>query len=78
MKDQEVTLKCQIDRNWTNWLYGYPIYMAVAVQMHPKKAGTLIKYMDIIYKALRDFGGQAWLFYDENFRLRVSHDPTLF
>lgn len=60
-----------------SWLYGYCIYMAVVVQLHPKRAPALIKYLDIIHRILRDFGGQAWLQYDENFRLRAAHDPSL-
>lgn len=43
MRDQEVMHKRKVDRNWTNWLYSYAIYMAVVVQMYPKKIGTLIK-----------------------------------
>lgn len=31
--DQEVMRKRKIDRNWTNWLYGYAIYIAVVVQL---------------------------------------------
>lgn len=76
-RDQETVKKRKIDRNWTNWLYGYCIYMAVVVQLHPKKAPALIKYLDIVHRTMRDFGGQAWLQYDQNFRLRASHDPSL-
>lgn len=49
--------------------------MAVVVQLYPQKAAVLIKYLDIVHRTLRDFGGQAWLHYDENFRHRTSHDP---
>lgn len=51
--------------------------MELLVQWYPKKAAALIKYLDIIHQTLRGFGGQAWLLYDENFRLRASHDPLL-
>lgn len=77
VRDTELTRRRKIDRNWTNWLYGYTIYMAVVTQIYPKKAGALIKYLDIIHRTLRDFGGQAWLHYDENFRRRAAHDPSL-
>lgn len=48
-KDQEQLKKCKIDRNFTNWLYEYSIYMMVVLQMHPQKALALIKYIDLIH-----------------------------
>lgn len=77
VRDQEVVWKNKIDKNCTNWLYNYTIYVGVVVELYPKKADALTKHQDIIHRALRDFGGQAWLIYDENFKLRASHDPSL-
>lgn len=77
VRDDEVVRKRKIDRNWTNWLYGYTIFMAVVIQIRPKRAGALIKYLDIIHRTLRDFGGQAWHHYDDHFRCRAAHDPSL-
>lgn len=37
VRDKEVMRKGKIVRNWTNWLYSYAIYMAIVVQMYPKK-----------------------------------------
>lgn len=52
IKDQETIQRHKIDKNWMNWLYGYVIYVAVVVQMQPKKTAGLIKYQNIVHSAM--------------------------
>lgn len=49
--------------------------MAVAGQMQPPKIEGMIKYLDIIHWASRDYVG--WLAYDQHFCLLSAHDPDL-
>lgn len=53
IKNQETIRKQKIDKNFTNWLYGYVIYTTVLLQVHPSKATALIKYTDAIHRAYR-------------------------
>lgn len=38
---------------------------------------TLIKYLDLIHRAFREFSRTAWSNLHEHFRLRSAHDPSL-
>lgn len=76
-KDQQQLKKRKIDRNFTNLLYGYSIYMVVVLQMHPQKAPTFIKYMDLIHRAFRERAGPACETYDDHFQLRPMTPPLI-
>ena len=65
------------DRNWTNWVTGFTIYAGVLVKMQPWKASALFQYFDIMRRAKAEFEGQAWLRYDEAFRMRSAIRPEL-
>lgn len=67
--DPLVFRKRKIDTNWNNWLTGYIVYMSVVVQMQAARAGPMLKYLDIIYQAYREYAVPAWLAYDDHFRL---------
>ncbi|XP_078515108.1 uncharacterized protein LOC144773922 [Lissotriton helveticus] len=54
-----------------NWTSAFLIYASVYCQKYLDRAVALFKYMDIIRKAQMQFGGFAWLSYDEEFRARV-------
>uniref|UniRef100_A0ABM5GJG1 C3H1-type domain-containing protein n=1 Tax=Pogona vitticeps TaxID=103695 RepID=A0ABM5GJG1_9SAUR len=65
------------DRNWNNWVTGFTIYAGVLVKMQPWKASALFQYYDIMRRAKAEFEGQAWLRYDEAFRMRSAIRPEL-
>ena len=65
------------DRNWNNWVTGFTIYSGVLVKMQPWKASALFQYFDIMRRAKAEFEGQAWLRYDEAFRMRSAIRPEL-
>lgn len=72
--DQEQVKKRKIDKNFTNWLYGYSIYMTILLQVQPAKAQALIKYQDIIHRAFREHTGSACLNYNKHFRLIMNYN----
>ena len=65
------------DRTWSNWLPGFLIYAGVIVRAQPYQALSLFQYLDLSYRAYVDFAGQAWLSYDEAFRMRCAIHPNL-
>ena len=54
------------------WLDMYMAYMLVIVAVHPRRALELIKYQQIISRAVTKFKGLAWLSYDQQFRRRAA------
>ena len=59
------------------WLDAFTAYMLVIVAAHPRRALELVKYQQIISKAVSKFKGMAWLSYDEQFRRRAAYDLNL-
>lgn len=45
--------------------------------MLPARATALIKYQAIVHRAFWGYEGPAWATYDEHFRHRAAHDPSL-
>ena len=56
------------------WLDAYMAYMLVIVAACPRRALELIKYQQIISRAVTKFKGMAWLSYDQQFRRRAAYD----
>ena len=52
-------------------------YMLVLVNAYPRRALELIKYQQIISRAVAKFKGLAWLSYDQQFRRRAAYDLSL-
>ena len=52
-------------------------YMLVIVTAYPNRAVELIKYQQIISRAVTKFKGLAWYTYDEHFRRRAARDLTI-
>ena len=63
--------------NFHKWLDAYTSYMLVIVSAYPRRALELLKYQQIISKAVSQFKGLAWLTYDEQFRCSAAYDLTL-
>ena len=59
------------------WLDAYMTYMLVLVNAYPRRALELIKYQQIISRAVAKFKGLAWLSYDQQFRRRAAYDLSL-
>ena len=76
-KEKERRRRKKPARTWENWHPGFVIYAAVMVQAQPERAAALFHYWDIIYRAYNDFGGQAWIEYDESFRRMAAEQPEL-
>ena len=47
------------------WLDAYMTYMLVLVNAYPRRALTLIKYLQIFSRAVAKFKGLAWLSYNQ-------------
>ena len=56
------------------WLDAYMAYMLVIVAAYPRRTLELIKYQQIISRAVTKFKGMAWLSYDQQFHRRVAYD----
>ena len=59
------------------WLDAYMTYMLVLVNAYPRRALKLIKYQQIISRAVAKFKGLAWLSYDQLFCRRTAYDLSL-
>ena len=58
------------------WLDAFTTYMLVLVTAYPRRALELIKYQQIISRAVTKFKGMAWLSYDQQFCRRAAYDLT--
>ena len=65
--------RCNSIDQWTN---AFLIYGAIFIQAHPDSALAVFKYMHDIRQAARR-GGFGWRLYDEQFRIRLQHQPSL-
>ena len=59
------------------WLDAFTTYMLVILTAYPRRALELIKYQQIISRAVTKFKGMAWLSYDQQFRRRAAYDLTI-
>ena len=48
----------------------------VLIENHPSKAIELLRYIYIIRNIAEERPSSTWLLYDQQFRLRVSRNPT--
>ncbi|XP_078502436.1 uncharacterized protein LOC144756516 [Lissotriton helveticus] len=74
-EEWELTRRPRVPVTMENWTSAFLIFASVYCQRYLDRAIALFKYMDIIRKAQMQFGGFAWLSYDEEFRARVSANP---
>ncbi|CAH3038730.1 unnamed protein product [Porites lobata] len=63
--------------SFQKWLDAFMAYMLVIVTAYPNRAVELIKYQQIISRAVTKFKGLAWYTYDEHFRRRAARDLTI-
>ena len=63
--------------SFQKWLDAFMAYMLVIVTAYPNRAVELIKYQQIISRAVTKFKGLAWYTYDEHFRRRVARNLTI-
>ena len=59
------------------WLDTYMVYMLVLVTAYPRRVLKLIKYQQIISRAVIKSKGLAWVSYDQQFRRRAAYDLSL-
>ena len=76
-EEKEKRRRKKPDRTWAIWIPGFLIYAGVLVKAQPWRASSLLQYFDIIYKAYTDFAGEAWLQYDQAFRMKSAIQPNL-
>jgi len=62
--------------NISNWTSAFLNYILVITENHPSKASELIKYITILRNAAAEFPASKWLLYDQQFRLRISRNPS--
>ena len=68
-----VRKKKTIIDTFPKWLDDYMTYMLVLVHAYPRRTLELIKYQQIISRAVANFKGLAWLSYDQQFRRRAAY-----
>ena len=54
------------------WTSAFLIYMSVYLEVHTTRAIEMLKYIDTVRSAARQFGGYGWRTYDEQFRLKTG------
>ena len=59
------------------WLDAFMTYMLILVNAYPRRALELIKYQQIISRAVAKFKGLAWLSYNQQFHRRAAYDLSL-
>ena len=59
------------------WLDAFTAYMLVIVGNFPRRSLELIKYQQIISRAVTKFKGLAWLSYDEQFHRCAAYDLSI-
>ena len=72
-----VNRKKPVIDSFHKWLDAFTAYMLVIVAVHPRRSIELIKYQQIISRAISKFKGLAWLSYDEQFRRRAAYDLNI-
>ncbi|KAL8185445.1 UNVERIFIED_CONTAM: hypothetical protein K2H54_051914 [Gekko kuhli] len=75
-REFEKIQQMQIDKNFDNWLSAYTIYMGVVMQVHRGHSSELVKYLDLIHRAYKEYSGAAWLCYNERFHSQEALDPS--
>lgn len=58
------------------WTEAFITYIQVVIENHPNKAHELLKYLSVIRGASDECPTVQWVQYDQQFRLRVSRNPT--
>ncbi|XP_070179097.1 uncharacterized protein [Littorina saxatilis] len=58
------------------WTSAFHIYMSVYLVAHPECLQDMLAYAELIRGAARDFPGNGWLLYDQQFRTVKEADPT--
>ena len=58
------------------WMEAFITYIQVVIDNHPNKAYKLLKYLSVIRDASHECPTVQWVQYDQQFRLRVSRNPT--
>ncbi|XP_068725526.1 uncharacterized protein [Montipora capricornis] len=63
--------------SFQKWLDAYTAFMLVLVAAYPRRALELIKYQQIISRAVTKFKGMAWYSYDQQFRRRAAYNLSI-
>jgi len=72
-----VKWKKPIIDSFPRWLDTFTNYMLVIIAVHPSWALELIKYQQIISKAVSKLKGLAWLTYNEQFCCCAAYDLSI-
>lgn len=58
------------------WTDAFIVFMSIYLAVHPEKTQGLLKYMQSMRLGASRIHGLGWKDYDQQFRLRLSYDPT--
>ena len=72
-----VRKKTPVIDTFQKWLDAYMVYMLVLVTAYPRRALELIKYQQIISRAVTKFKGLALVSNDQQFRRCAAYDLSL-
>lgn len=62
--------------NISLWTNAFLTYTLVLIENHPNKASELIHYMLVLRNVAQENPNARWITYDQQFRLRVSRNPS--
>ncbi|KAL8221083.1 UNVERIFIED_CONTAM: hypothetical protein K2H54_058578 [Gekko kuhli] len=60
-----------------SWARGPLDWPSTAGETYPDRGAPLVKYLDLIHQAYKEYAGVGWLRYDEFFHSRAALDPSL-
>ncbi|KAJ1216844.1 hypothetical protein NDU88_004443 [Pleurodeles waltl] len=76
-EEYELSKRLKVPVNIENLTAAFLIYASVYCKRFPERAVALLKYMDVIRNAYLNYGGYAWVQYDEEFRARMAADEEV-
>ncbi|KAJ1124348.1 hypothetical protein NDU88_002809 [Pleurodeles waltl] len=69
--------KPKVEESFTNWLFGFNVFMSVILEKKPESGIAMICYANKILRAHHMYGGNAWLEYERDFRWAKVEDPAI-
>ena len=73
---QESVNNIKVIDNINLWTDAFLNFTMVLIENHPSKITELLRYIYIIRNIAEEIPSSRWLLYDQQFRLRVSRNPT--
>lgn len=75
--DKDEDRKRLAPKSFYNWVQAFCIYASVLGEKQSHHCSGLFRHLDIVMEAYRNFGGNAWYYYDESYRQKLAIYPGM-